>query len=139
MTRIHFHANGDANSYALIDQDANKWLMTVLVNGEHTTPRQAEILERMAACWNACQNIETSVLKEHALGVITAEHSQTRNELLAALKGMVDRFSNRSTDQEDQPKTFGCHHMAETCSMCEGLVTGWKAVQAARAAIAKVS
>ena len=60
-------------------------------------------------------------------------------DLLAALQGMVDRFSNNSTDQEDQPKTYGCHHMAETCTQCEGLVTGWKAVQAARAAIAKVT
>lgn len=85
MTRIYFHANGDANSYALIDQDANKWLMTVLVNGEHTTARQAEILERMAACWNACQNIETSVLEEHALGVITAEHSKQRDELMSTI------------------------------------------------------
>ena len=58
-------------------------------------------------------------------------------DLLEALKAMEDRFGCRSSRQEDQPKTYGCHHMAETCTQCEGLVTGWKAVQAARAAINK--
>lgn len=65
--------------------------------------------------------------------------SAERDDLLEALQVMVNRFSNYSTDQEDQPKTFGCHHMAETCDMCKGLVSGWKAVQAARTAIAKAT
>lgn len=60
-------------------------------------------------------------------------------DLLEALKAMEDRFGCRSSRQEDQPKTYGCHHMAETCTQCEGLVTGWKAVQAARAAITKAT
>lgn len=62
-----------------------------------------------------------------------------RRVLLEALKAMEARFGCRSSRQEDQPKTYGCHHTAETCTQCEGLVTGWKAVQAARAAIAKVT
>jgi len=60
-------------------------------------------------------------------------------DLLEALKAMEDRFGCRSSRQEDQPKTYGCHHLAETCTQCEGLVTGWKAVQAARAAITKAT
>ena len=32
---------------------------------------------------------------------------------------------------EDQPKTYGCHHNAETCMLCEGLVKSWKAKRAA--------
>lgn len=60
-------------------------------------------------------------------------------DLLEALKAMEARFGCRSSRQEDQPKTYGCHHMADTCTQCEGLVTGWKAVQAARAAIAKAT
>jgi len=60
-------------------------------------------------------------------------------ELLDALQGMVDRFHSHSTDHDEKPKTFGCNHMAETCPMCEGLVTGWKAVREARAAIAKAT
>ena len=61
--RIYFRENGEANSYALIDQDAIKWVMSLLVNGEHTTARQTEILERMAACWNACEGIPTDTLE----------------------------------------------------------------------------
>lgn len=86
--RIYFRPNSEANSYALIDQDCIKWVMALLLNGEHVQDKQIEILERMAACWNACQNIETTVLEEHALGVITSEHSQQRNELLQALQNL---------------------------------------------------
>lgn len=101
MSGIYFRANGDANSYALIDRDANKWLMSLLVNGERTTARQAEILERMAACWNACQGIETSVLEQHALGVISAEHSQQRNDLLEALHEISLCAQNSGSSKEE--------------------------------------
>lgn len=52
-----------------------------------------ENARRIVACVNACDGIETSVLEQHALGVIGAEHSQElknvkkqRDELLEALK-----------------------------------------------------
>ena len=61
-----------------------------------------------------------------------------RGALLEALVAMEARFGCRSSRAEDPPKTFSCRHVAETCPNCEGLVTGWKAVQAARAAIAAV-
>jgi len=60
-------------------------------------------------------------------------------DLLEALQGMVKHFHSHSTDQEDQPKTYGCHHRADTCAQCEVLVTGWRAVKAARAAIARAT
>lgn len=60
-------------------------------------------------------------------------------ELLEALKSMESRFGNEMSRHELQPTTYGCNHRAETCPLCEGLVTGWKAVQAARAAIAKAT
>jgi hypothetical protein len=50
--RIYFRANGEANSYSLINQAGDKWLLALLVNGEHTTARQAEILEEMQRRWN---------------------------------------------------------------------------------------
>lgn len=116
--RIYFRANGEANSYSLIDQDAIKWVMALLLNGEHTTARQVEILERMAACWNACQNIETTVLEEHALGVISSEHSQQRNELLKALQAIIKSLA----DQDD-----------------EGMIEHAQQMIDARAAIAKAT
>jgi hypothetical protein len=93
MTRIYFHANGDANSYALIDQDANKWLMTVLVNGEHTTARQAEILERMAACWNACEGVSTEALqKYHGNGGIEDATDEDQDAVLDELQAQRDEL-----------------------------------------------
>ena len=83
--RIRYHENGDANSYALLDADG-QWLMTILHNGHQVTEQQRENLRRIAACWNACQTIETEVLEQHALGVITAEHSQRLHDMEAALK-----------------------------------------------------
>jgi len=64
---------------------------------------------------------------------------EVNQHLLSALKAMEDRFGNQSSRQEDQPKTYACNHVAETCPSCEGLVTGWKAIQAARAAIEKAT
>lgn len=38
--------------------------------------------------------------------------------------------SNLRAGQPDEPpRTFGCHHVAETCPLCEGLVNRWKAEQ----------
>lgn len=34
---------------------------------------------------------------------------------------------------EEQPKTFGCHHFAPTCGNCESLVADWKAKRRERA------
>lgn len=51
-TRLTVRANGDANSYALLDDDG-KWFMSMLVNGEQLEARQESNLHRLAACWNA--------------------------------------------------------------------------------------
>ena len=51
--RIYFRANGEANSYSLINQADDNWLLAMLVNGEHTTASQAEILEEMQRRWNS--------------------------------------------------------------------------------------
>lgn len=85
--RIYFRENGEANSYALIDQDAIKWVMALLVNGEHTTSRQTKILERMAACWNACIGLNTEQID------LLADHYDSlkaqRDELVSALSPFV--------------------------------------------------
>ncbi len=57
-TRLTVRANGDANSYALLD-DKGQWFMSMLVNGEQMTERQEANLHRLAACWNACEGIPT--------------------------------------------------------------------------------
>jgi hypothetical protein len=111
--RLMFRANGDANSYSIIDASSNNWLMYVLLNGEHTTARQAEILERMAACWTACDAITTDELEEIAAtgGMLGPREDVTRiakqrDELLAALKhiegvAMADEWGDLPGIAED--------------------------------------
>ena len=51
----------------------------------HMVSLKAEDARRIVACVNACKGIETTVLEEHALGVIGADHSRQHNELVKAL------------------------------------------------------
>jgi hypothetical protein len=43
------------------------------------------------------------------------------------------RYVPALTGDEEQPKTFGCHHFGPTCGNCEGLVGHWKAERRERA------
>lgn len=61
--RIRLRANGDANSYALVDEDG-KWWMSLLVNGEQITARQEANLRRLAACWNAFEGMSTEQIEQ---------------------------------------------------------------------------
>ncbi|KWA84246.1 hypothetical protein WL29_23075 [Burkholderia ubonensis] len=47
-------------------------------------------------------------------------------EKLRAMLSDVELFPPLGGDDE-YPRTFACHHMAETCRNCEGLVVRWKA------------
>lgn len=60
--KLTVRANGDANSYALLD-DTGNWLMSVLHNGEALEAKQLATLNRLAACWNACIGIPTEQLE----------------------------------------------------------------------------
>ncbi len=62
LGRLVVKDNGDANSYALLD-DSGNWWMSVLLNGEQITARQEANLRRLAACWNACEGFETETLE----------------------------------------------------------------------------
>ena len=58
---------------------------------------------------------------------------QQKDLILGALR-IVDKYF---VADSEQPKTFGCHHIAETCMACacEGLVRRWKEQKQIRAAI----
>lgn len=60
--RISVEAQGEANQYALLDDDGN-WWMSVLVNGQQPTPLQAENLRRLVACWNAFGGYSTQAIE----------------------------------------------------------------------------
>ena len=93
--RLSIKENGDANSYALLDE-SGKWLLSVLHNGEKLTSVQRETMRRVAACWNACEGISTDELEEIAStgGMLgpredVARIAKQRDELLEAMKTFV--------------------------------------------------
>jgi hypothetical protein len=83
--RIYFRANGEANSYSLINQAGDKWLLALLVNGEHTIARQAEILEEMQRRWNSHDDMLAVLLE-------LAESASYWSEYDVPL-GIVDRIN----------------------------------------------
>lgn len=83
--QLRLHANGDANSYAIFD-DNQDWLLSVLHNGRHLTIVQEANLRRLVACWNACDGIPTADLltgKKPVLTAAPAQHSKVQPEILA--------------------------------------------------------
>lgn len=103
MSNIYFRANGEANSYSLFDKQTNRWKMTLLLNGEQVSASQAAYLERMAACWNACEGIDTDDLEAGSVSIIEKLHDDAaklvrseRDDLLEAMK----RIAQLSYDSE---------------------------------------
>lgn len=51
---------------------------------------------RLVACWNACEGISTEILEESVVKPTLSDHTDAiaaqRDELLAALEGMLDRY-----------------------------------------------
>lgn len=77
---IEFRPNGDANSYALLDNKGNWWL-SLLMNGEQVTVRQEANLRRLAACWNACDGVSTETLEGGHASWITKCEALERTSL----------------------------------------------------------
>ena len=97
-TRLTVRANGDANSYALLD-DKGHWFMSMLVNGEQMAARQEANLHRLAACWNACEGISTEDLESPeqadspisvAARVLNFQLMRQRGKLLDLLAELLD-------------------------------------------------
>lgn len=57
--RIKYHAQGDANTYAILIDENDEWLLALLHNGQQATARQEANLRRLAACWNGCDGLST--------------------------------------------------------------------------------
>lgn len=85
--------------------------------------------DRIAACWNACQGIDTAYLKSGSVSIINKLHDEAaqrvlaqRDELLAALQGILGYFDSGNSVPVSQAT----------------IRAGSDEVKAARAAIAKV-
>lgn len=88
--RLTVRANGDANSYALLDQNG-QWWMSLLLNGQQLTASQEANMRRLAACWNACEGLSTENLEDNisikdGLRGLNANISAARALLYAVLK-----------------------------------------------------
>ncbi|MBD9406275.1 hypothetical protein IB236_13080 [Acidovorax sp. ACV02] len=98
-TRLTHRANGNANSYTLLD-DQGEWFMSMLVNGRQMEARQQANLRRLAACWNACEGISTEAL-------------ETGPGMLAAFQSEQDR-ADRAERTLEQAQPTGQRHYAVT-------------------------
>lgn len=65
--RVTFKEDGDANHWSMLTKDG-RWLLAILANGEQTSERQIANFRRLAACWNACDGIDTELLDPKILG-----------------------------------------------------------------------
>ena len=61
--RIKFAPNGEANSYAMLDEHGN-WLLSILHNGTQVTERQVDNMRRLAACWNRLLPFTTEQIED---------------------------------------------------------------------------
>ena len=60
--RLTFRENGEANSFALMDE-GGQWLLALLHNGHQMPRTQAANMRRLVACWNACNGLSTELLE----------------------------------------------------------------------------
>jgi len=103
--RITVRENGEANSYAILD-DKGQWLLSLLHNGQQVVETQRENLRRLVACWNACEGISTIRLERtvnNLHGRASAsdrldELRAQRDELLAALRAVDVLFGHLAKD-----------------------------------------
>lgn len=60
--RVTFREDGDACHWSMLTEDG-RWWLAVLANGEQASERQIANFRRIAACWNACEGIDTVLLE----------------------------------------------------------------------------
>ena len=144
--RLSIKENGDANSYALLDE-SGKWLLSILHNGEKLTSVQRETMRRVAACWNACEGISTEDLTDIARtgGMLgprddIAQIAKQRDGLANALSELlsdVDGLMGESTG------VYGLHMNGDVSPWSEleegGRFERLPSMSKARAAIARYS
>lgn len=125
--RLKVRENGDANSYAVLDEQGN-WLLSLLHNGQQLTDTQRENLRRLVACWNACEGIDTVLLESLRYPLAQLQRREVsmaaeRHELLAELKNLVSAAS-KLTKWEDPTHDGMYQAMLDAQRLLDGLGNG---------------
>lgn len=76
---LRFRENGDANSYALIDDKLGRWVLSLLHNGEAGVERQRHVMHRLMASWNYCRGVPLEALLEQHSPVADEQVEQPRS------------------------------------------------------------
>lgn len=94
-TKLSYRANGESNSYALVD-DKDHWLLTLLHNGQQLVPKQEANLRRLVACWNKCDGVSTERLEDSIpLEVLVTRYNEVlrqRDALRVAMEDSMEWF-----------------------------------------------
>lgn len=103
--RITFKEDDDANHYSMLTEDG-RWWLAVLANGEQTGARQIANFRRLAACWNACEGIETEWLEKYPTGfeslVGNSELVKQRDQLQARIAELESAWQAQTLNRKDQ-------------------------------------
>ncbi len=118
--RITFKEDGDANHYSMLTEDG-RWWLAILANGEQTSARQVANFRRLAACWNACDGIDTEKLEKAAgdrapVFALLMEAAGQRDELLKTLAAERERWATKCDEvaailqrDPDEKKQISAH------------------------------
>jgi hypothetical protein len=94
--RITFKEDGDANHYSMLTEDG-RWWLAILANGEQTSARQVTNFRRLAACWNACDGIDTDMLEGFSPRFLATYPDRVLSER-RALEAQRDHFEALAKD-----------------------------------------
>ena len=92
-----FVEDGNADIYHIFESE--RWIVTLLLNGEMPTPKQLELMRRIVACVNACAGIDHPEEVIRAMRAVKAEDlsaeaigklKQERDELRSALQKVFE-------------------------------------------------
>lgn len=108
MSAWKVNENAEANQWYITDADG-KWVIGLILNGEMLPPRQRAVLERMTACVNACEGIDTELLAPRMLG-----------DQIAAKMAVIDRAECESKRLKEQNADL-LENLRQLCELLESI------------------
>jgi hypothetical protein len=99
-----FHAQGDANEYALVT-DGNRWVLSFLQNGEYLVSEQEANARRIVACVNACAGIPNAALSQgivpvHLFSAVCEQRDANRERIKDLVACVTELISCAHPDRD---------------------------------------